>query len=78
MFRWGHTAGLDGQEEGGDCSPELDINRESTPLLVALIAVASQPNFAVRTSYNMYRTSQDKVIPHLPSLSGPLTRPHLL
>ena len=42
--------------------PELDINRKSTPLLVALIAVASQPNFAVRTSDRTHRTSQDKVL----------------
>ena len=42
--------------------PELDINRKSTPLLVALIAVASQPNFAVRTGEKSYRTSQDKVL----------------
>lgn len=41
--------------------PELDINRKSTPLLLALISVASQPNFAVRTSDKTYRTSQDKV-----------------
>ena len=41
--------------------PELDINRKSAPLLVALISVASQPNFAVRTSDKAYRTSQDKV-----------------
>ena len=41
--------------------PELDINHKSTPLLVALLAVASQPNFAVRTGEISYRTSQDKV-----------------
>ena len=41
--------------------PELDINRKSTPLLTALISVASQPNFAVRTGDKTYRTSQDKV-----------------
>jgi len=42
--------------------PELDVNRRSTSLLVALIAVASQPNFAVRTGEKSYRTSQDKVL----------------
>ena len=42
--------------------PELDINRKSAPLLVALIAAASQPNFAVRTGEKSYRTSQDKVL----------------
>ena len=41
--------------------PELDINRKSTPLLVALISAASQPNFAVRTGEKSYRTPQDKV-----------------
>ena len=42
--------------------PELDINRKSIPLLTALISVASQPNFAVRTGDKSYRTSQDKVL----------------
>ena len=41
--------------------PELDVNRRSIPLLVALISVASQPNFAVRTGEKAYRTPQDKV-----------------
>ena len=49
------------REEG--VPPELDINRRSTPLLVALIAVASQPNFAVRMGEKSYRTPQDKVLP---------------
>jgi len=59
--------------------PELDINRKSTPLLVALIAVASQPNFAVRTGEKSYRTSQDKV-PRSPLFSylDLLTQPHPL
>ena len=48
--------------------PELDVNRKSTPLLVAFIAVASQPNFAVRTGEKSYRTSQDKVLRILPSI----------
>ena len=54
--------------------PELDINRKSIPLLAALVAVASQPNFAIRTSDKTYRTSQDKVIHPLIWCSGPLTR----
>ena len=37
--------------------PELEVNRKSTPLLVALISVASWPNFAVRTGDKTYRTS---------------------
>lgn len=59
--------------------PELDINRKSTPLLVALISVASQPNFAVRTGDKAYRTSQDKVRWSLPLYcSDPLTQLHLI
>ena len=50
-----------GRRREAGVPPELDINRKSTPLLVALIAVASQPNFAVRTNEKSYRTSQDKV-----------------
>jgi small subunit ribosomal protein S24e len=41
--------------------PELNSNGDSLPLLAALIAAASQPNFAVRASDKIYRTSQDKV-----------------
>ena len=51
-----------GRGRGMTVPPELDINRRSTPLLVALIAVASQPNFAVRTGEKAYRTSQDMVL----------------
>jgi len=51
-----------GRRREATVPPELDINRKSTPLLVALIAVASQPNFAVRTGEKSYRTSQDKVL----------------
>ena len=40
---------------------ELNTNRESLPLLAALIAIASQPNFAIRTGERVYRTAQDKV-----------------
>jgi small subunit ribosomal protein S24e len=59
--------------------PELDINRKSAPLLVALISAASQPNFAVRTGDKWYRTSQDKVLSSpLFCCSDPLTQPHLL
>jgi small subunit ribosomal protein S24e len=39
---------------------ELNANADSMPLLAALIAVASQPNFAIRTG-NTYRTQKDKV-----------------
>ncbi|KAH7911206.1 hypothetical protein BJ138DRAFT_1086089 [Hygrophoropsis aurantiaca] len=40
--------------------PELNINGDSYPLLAALIAIASQPKFAVRSGERTYRTQQDK------------------
>jgi small subunit ribosomal protein S24e len=40
--------------------PELNANADSMPLVTALIAIASQPNFAIRTG-NTYRTQKDKV-----------------
>lgn len=40
---------------------QLDVNGDSMPLLTALVAIALQPKFAVRTNEKMYRTSQDKV-----------------
>jgi small subunit ribosomal protein S24e len=41
--------------------PELNVNGESLPLLAALIAIASQPKFAIRTGESTYRTMLDKV-----------------
>jgi small subunit ribosomal protein S24e len=41
--------------------PELNANGGSMPLLVALIAMASQPKFAIRTGERVYRTAKDKV-----------------
>lgn len=41
--------------------PELNLNGDSLPLLAGLIAIASQPKFAIRTGERGYRTSQDKV-----------------
>ncbi|PFH54478.1 hypothetical protein AMATHDRAFT_72275 [Amanita thiersii Skay4041] len=41
--------------------PELNLNGNSLPLLAALIAIASQPKFAIRTGEITYRTPQDKV-----------------
>jgi len=40
--------------------PALNTNGDSLPLLAALIAIASQPNFAVRTSDKVYKTAQDR------------------
>lgn len=42
----------------------LRENDNSLPLLAALIAVASAPNFAIRTSDKMCRTAQDRVSFH--------------
>ena len=41
--------------------PELNKYGDSEPLLAALIAIASQPKFAIRTSENAFRTQVDKV-----------------
>jgi HrpA-like RNA helicase len=40
---------------------ELNTNGGSLPLLAALLAMASAPNFALRTSEKTCRTAQDKV-----------------
>lgn len=63
-----YHAGVIGVSAGGNLSgsrttsevpPELNVNGESTPLLAALIAIASQPKYAVRTG-KMFRTSKEK------------------
>jgi hypothetical protein len=41
--------------------PELNEHGDSKPLLAALIAIACQPNFAIRHKEKMYRTREDKV-----------------
>ena len=41
--------------------PQLNEHGQSLPLLAALIAMASAPNFAIRTSEKACRTAQDKV-----------------
>ncbi|KAJ1311565.1 hypothetical protein OPQ81_010049 [Rhizoctonia solani] len=41
--------------------PELNKHGNSKPLLAALIAIACQPNFAIRHKEKMYRTREDKV-----------------
>ncbi|KAJ7634307.1 P-loop containing nucleoside triphosphate hydrolase protein [Mycena polygramma] len=41
--------------------PALNVNGDSQPLLAALIAIASQPKFAIRTGEKSFRTSQDKM-----------------
>lgn len=44
--------------------PELNVHGDSKPLLAALIAIASQPNFAIRHNEKTYRTAQDRVGAH--------------
>lgn len=41
--------------------PVLNANQDSLPLLAALIAIASQPKFGIRTGERSYRTPTDKV-----------------
>lgn len=54
--------------------PQLNENGRSLPMLAALIAIASQPKFAIRTSSMTYRTAQDKVCLHsAPHISLELT-----
>ncbi|KAH8100720.1 P-loop containing nucleoside triphosphate hydrolase protein [Cristinia sonorae] len=42
--------------------PELNVNGESMPLLTALITIALQPKFAIRTGDKTLRTNQDKIV----------------
>jgi small subunit ribosomal protein S24e len=65
-----HHVGVLGVSIGGDIAPprgrdnvipeELNSNGDSLPLLAGLIAIAAQPNFAVRTGEKTLRTQQDK------------------
>ncbi|KAF9453818.1 P-loop containing nucleoside triphosphate hydrolase protein [Macrolepiota fuliginosa MF-IS2] len=52
-----------GNVDGSHTSPrvpaELNVNSESLPLLAALIAIASQPKYAIRTG-RTFRTSKEK------------------
>ncbi|KAF7310915.1 hypothetical protein HMN09_00634800 [Mycena chlorophos] len=42
--------------------PALNMNGESQALLAALIAIASQPKFAIRSGERSFRTAQDKTV----------------
>ncbi|KAF7306929.1 hypothetical protein MIND_00485500 [Mycena indigotica] len=42
--------------------PALNVNGDSQALLAALIAIASQPKFAIRTGEKSFRTAQDKLV----------------
>lgn len=55
----GGSVGRIGRSSG--VPPQLNEHGQSLPLLAALIAVASAPNFAIRTSEKTCRTAQDKV-----------------
>ncbi|KAG8809076.1 hypothetical protein FRC19_005460, partial [Serendipita sp. 401] len=46
---------------------ELNINAGSLPLLAALVAVGTQPNFAIRTSPKLLRTQQERNVMIFPS-----------
>ncbi|TDL28437.1 P-loop containing nucleoside triphosphate hydrolase protein [Rickenella mellea] len=60
----------------GTVPPQLNLNGESLPLLAALISVASQPKFAIRTSSMTYRTAQDKTAAIHPSSVNHRKREH--
>lgn len=51
---------LEGSQTSLKVPPELNVNGESLPLLAALIAIASQPKYAIRAG-RMFRTSKEKV-----------------
>ncbi|EIN13744.1 P-loop containing nucleoside triphosphate hydrolase protein [Punctularia strigosozonata HHB-11173 SS5] len=67
-----YHVGVIGVSAGGDVAPprgrdnvvpeELNTNGGSLPLLAGLIAIAAQPNFAVRTGEKSLRTQQDKMV----------------
>ncbi|THH34131.1 hypothetical protein EUX98_g91 [Antrodiella citrinella] len=54
--------------------PELSVNGESLPLLAALITIALQPKFALKSGDKTYRTPQDKSVIIHPSSVNNLKR----
>jgi len=56
--------------------PALNANAHSLPLLAALVAVATQPKFAVRTGEMTLRTQHDKVWLFVIVMSCPLIGSH--
>lgn len=58
--------------------PELNQNSHSLPLLAALIALASQPKFAIRTGEKGFRTQQDKASIFISSSQYILTHSHVV
>ena len=61
-------SGYDGSTKTLKVPPALDKNRNSYPLLVALIAIASQPRFGIRVGEKTFRTSNDRVLIKTPFL----------
>ncbi|KAJ7783789.1 P-loop containing nucleoside triphosphate hydrolase protein [Mycena maculata] len=57
----GTAAAGSGMNRNVQVPAALNINGDSQPLLAALIAIASQPKFAIRTGEKSFRTSQDKM-----------------
>lgn len=55
---------------------QLNANGESLPMLAALITIALQPKFAIKTSDKAYRTSQDKAVLIHPSSVNNRRRDH--
>lgn len=51
---------MDGSTKSLTVPPELNANGDSLPLLAGLIAIASQPKFAIRVGEKTYRTSNDR------------------
>ncbi|KAI0275064.1 P-loop containing nucleoside triphosphate hydrolase protein [Gloeopeniophorella convolvens] len=56
----GGRSGMRGRGRDTFVPPELNDNEDCQPLLAALIAIASQPKFAIRTGESTYRTQLDK------------------
>jgi hypothetical protein len=57
----GNVASTEPRSRDLTVPPDLNVNGKSLPLLAALIAIASQPKYAVRTGEVTYRTQLDKV-----------------
>ncbi|KAG1881654.1 P-loop containing nucleoside triphosphate hydrolase protein [Suillus tomentosus] len=56
----GNVASIEPKSRELTVPPDLNVNGKSLPLLAALIAIASQPKYAVRTGEMTYRTQMDK------------------
>ncbi|OCH96155.1 P-loop containing nucleoside triphosphate hydrolase protein [Obba rivulosa] len=65
----GAVAGIpSGPRAGREIVPaQLNENGNSYALLAALIAIASQPKYAIRTTERAYRTAQEKIVVMHPS-----------